>query len=254
MDYIPELLDLFGDMGKVAVCFSGGLDSTALAAHAQKALGEDCVAIMIDMPTLSDVQREMAMNSARASGVKLITIPIAWSELNDISDNGERRCYFCKKAMFSAVRRAAVLKGFQELVSGENADDDLSDRPGMSAGKEAGVRYPLRELGIGRSAIERFVSSMDLERKPFKETCLLTRFPTGTTVSEEDLRFAEACEGAVRAVAGIGLVRVRISGRTCTVVSSYDERPLLFDNSNAVISTLKGMGFKKISLDPDGYS
>lgn len=254
MDYIPELLDLFRDMGRVAVCFSGGLDSTTLAAHAQKALGEECVAIMVDMPTLSDVQRRMAIDGARASGIELITVPITWGELGDVSDNGERRCYFCKKGIFSAVKKAAGSKGFHELVSGENADDDLNDRPGISAGKEAGVRYPLRELGIGRFAIEGFISSMDLKKKPFKETCLLTRFPTGTRVSEENVRFAEACEESVRAVAGTGLVRVRISGRTCTVVSSSDERGLLFDNGEAVISALKGMGFTKVSLDPDGYS
>lgn len=253
MDYIPELLDLFGDMGRVAVCFSGGLDSTVLAAHARKALGDDSLAIMADMPTLSGIQREMAVTGARASGIGLLTIPLDWYRLREVSYNGERRCYFCKKAIFSAIRGAAKSHGFHNLVSGENADDDLSDRPGMSAGKEAGVMYPLIELGIGRSAIEEFISSMGLERRPFKETCLLTRFPTGTPVTEKDIRFAEACERSVRDVAGIGLVRVRISGRTCNVVSSPEERARLFENGEAVISALESMGFKEVMLDPKGY-
>lgn len=253
MDYIPELLNLFKDMGRTAVCFSGGLDSTFLAAHAREALGEDSMAVMADMPTLSDVQREMAKNGAEASGIVLATIPISREDLREISDNGERRCYLCKKAIFSAVREAAGSRGFRNIVSGENADDDLSDRPGMSAGREAGIRYPLIELGIGRSTVERFVSSMGLERMPFKETCLLTRFPTGTPVSEKDLRFAEACERSVRDITGIGLVRVRISGLTCTVVPSRREKRLLFEKGDAVISALENMGLTGISLDPEGY-
>lgn len=254
MDYIPELLDLFRDTGRVAVCFSGGLDSTVLAAHARKALGDDSLAIMADMPTLSDIQREMAIDGARASGIGLLTVPLDWHRLREVSGNGERRCYFCKSAIFSAVREVAGSLGFHNLVSGENADDDPDDRPGMSAGKEAGVAYPLRELGISRREIEDFISSMGLDRRPFKETCLLTRFPTGTPVTEKDIRFAEACERSVRDIADIGLVRVRISGSSCTVVSSPEERARLFENGEAVISALESMGFTEITLDPQGYS
>jgi uncharacterized protein len=253
MDYIPELLDLLKGMEKVAVCFSGGLDSTFLAAHARKALGKNSMAVMVDMPMLSDVQREMAESGAGASGIDLAIVPVRWDRLREVSDNGERRCYFCKKAIFSAVREAAGSRGFRNLVSGENADDDLSDRPGMSAGKEMGMRYPLTELGIRRSVIEKFVSSLCQERMPFKETCLMTRFPVGTPVSEKDLRFAEACERSVREITGIGLVRVRMSGCTCVVVSSHEERDLLFGRGDAVISALKNTGFTEISLDPEGY-
>ena len=179
------------DMGDVAICFSGGLDSTVLADLAHRELGDRAVAVVVDVPMMTTRQRAAAQAIADHIGIRLVKAPLGYGDLPGILENTHSRCYICKTSMYSAVRRKADELGLEHVVNGEIVDDLSEDRPGMGASEENGVRRPFLDAGIGRDVIRSYIDSMDLPVTMVKDTCMLMRYPEGTPVTESDLRLAE---------------------------------------------------------------
>lgn len=254
MIYIPELLAHLRATGPSAICFSGGEDSTVLAAHAVEAFGRDSLAIVADIPMLGRRQIRAAVRNAEWMGIRLEIVKLGWEDMPGVSENGGMRCYICKSAMYSAISSKARGLGFSIISAGENADDREEERPGMAAGREFGIRQPLSELGIGKERVRECIGTMALPCIPYKDTCMATRYDPGTWISDDAVVFAEECEHLVRKHSGIGLVRTRISGKSCRVLASPEETHMLLASGDAVISALMGMGFESVSLDEAGYS
>ena len=236
----------------VAICFSGGLDSTVLADLAVRALGDRAVAVMVDVPMMTSRQRDAAMRIASSIGIRLVTAKLGYGDLPDILENTHDRCYICKTAMYRAVRAKADELGIGTVVNGEIVDDLSEDRPGMRAGEENGIVRPFIDAGIGRESIREHIESMDLPMKMVKDTCMLMRYPEGTPVTESDLRLAEDLEAEVREVTGIRQIRVRRKGDSFSVQTSTVEHDILFGNLDAVgnVFTRRGLRFE---ADPSGY-
>ena len=240
------------EMGGVAICFSGGLDSTVLADLAFGELGERAVAVVVDVPMMTLRQRKAAQAIADFIGIEMVKAPLDYGDLPGILENTHSRCYICKTAMYSAVRRKAEELGLPYVVNGEIVDDLSEDRPGMGASEENGIRRPFLDAGIGRDAIRPYIDSMDLPVTMVKDTCMLMRYPEGTPVTESDLRLAEDLEAEVREVTGIHQIRVRRKGDSFSVQTSTVEHDILFGNLDAVgnVFTRRGLRFE---ADPSGY-
>ncbi|MFA6804242.1 MAG: hypothetical protein WCR24_07135, partial [Candidatus Methanomethylophilaceae archaeon] len=219
---IPELRDGLCKMGNVAVCFSGGLDSTVLLANAIDALPDSHLAVMIDMPILSERQRCAAIRIADFLGTRLITVRLSWKDLVELMDNGPERCYYCKKAIYSNVRRVAEEHGFTNIAAGENIDDKETERPGRRAGTEESIINPLLDLGIGRSVIEETVKKMGLPVCMIKDTCMATRFPTDMPIDEEKVRMAEDCERTIRMNTGVRQLRIKFREEEAVLLTDPD--------------------------------
>ena len=78
--------------------------------------------------------------------------------------NGPRRCYYCKRALFTLIWEQVRSDGHTLLLDGTNASDDSGDRPGMQALRELEVRSPLRECGITKEEVRR--RSKEVESLP----------------------------------------------------------------------------------------
>ncbi len=211
-----ELASFFENYPKVALAFSGGVDSAYLLYAAMRS-GASVRAYYVK----SAFQPQFELEDARKLSAQLHA-DLKVLELDVLSDprvaaNPADRCYHCKSRIFSAILDAARADGFPVLLDGTNASDDAGDRPGMRALRELSVRSPLRECGLTKSEIRRLSKEAGLFTwdKP-AYACLATRIPTGTAIKEEMLAATEASEAYLFSL-GFTDFRIRLLGNAARI-------------------------------------
>ena len=192
-----QLKQFFEQNPRIAIAFSGGVDSSYLL-YAAKAAGIDVHAYFIK----AEFQPLFELNEA-VYIAKLLDIPLTVETFNvlnepDVVANSAERCYHCKTKILERLWSLARADGFTVLCDGTNADDDESDRPGMKALREQGVVSPLRDADLSKSNIRALSKKAGLptHKKP-AYACLATRVPTGTAITSEFLTKIERAEGSL---------------------------------------------------------
>ena len=235
---------------RVAVAFSGGVDSSALLHAARSVLGDGAVGVIADSPSLPRKELELARETARAIGARLEVI--ATDEMEDERYRANRgdRCYFCKSALFRAMEPWARGNGYRALAFGEIADDLLDVRPGARAAREFGVVAPLSEAGFTKEDVRRYAreAGLDVFDKP-ASACLASRLPVGTRVTRERLARIERSEDAVRAL-GFRQVRVRDHGASARLEVGRGELERALRNAREIRSRLRDDGFEGVEIHP----
>ena len=208
--FVPEALrDFFRDHPRMALAFSGGVDSAYLL-YAARACGCDVAAFYAQSAFQPEFERRDAQRLAEQLDVPLNVVPLDVLAVAAVRDNPADRCYHCKKAIFTALLAAAEAQGYEAVMDGTNASDDTRDRPGMKALVELGVLSPLRLCGITKAQVREYSRAAGLFTwdKP-AYACLATRIPTGTPITDEDLNRVEGAEAALFAL-GFSDFRVRL--------------------------------------------
>jgi uncharacterized protein len=257
VDLERSLANWFRDRGSVAVGFSGGVDSTYLAAIAVEVLGPDnTLAIIGRSASFPESQWRSARDVAEQLGVPVLEIDT--DELADprYAANPTNRCYFCKSELWTKLAPAARARTLAVLIDGTNSDDLHDYRPGAAAAREHGVRSPLAEIGMNKAAIrERSqVRGLATWSQP-SSPCLASRIPYGTTVTPERLRRIEHAELALRAIGIRGNMRVRDHGDLGRVELDPAEidRLMREDHLGRVAHAVKSAGFLHAALDLAGF-
>jgi len=239
---------------KVAVAFSGGVDSSFLLAASKIAVGENAIGITIDSPALPRYELDDAKNIARLIGIKHVILKSTEIE-DDVRLNPVNRCYFCKKTEFGSIKEEASKLGISYVLDGSNVDDLKDFRPGMKAINEIRVLSPLLEVGMTKAEIRELSRTLDLPTwdKP-AYACLFSRIPYGTEIKPEDLEKVEKSEKYL-IDHGFRVVRVRCHGDIARIEVAQADRIKLIEEPFAsnLTNTLKGFGFKFITLDVQGY-
>lgn len=186
-----RLSQFFHEHPKAALAFSGGTDSAYLLWAGIQA-GAQIQPYFIQTAFQPEFEAEDAKRLAEQLKVTVFFIPLDILSIGAVAENPKNRCYFCKHALFSAIKKKAQEDGFSLLLDGTNASDDSSDRPGMQALKELDVRSPLRECGITKEEIRKYSREAGLFtwNKP-AYACLATRVETGRRITEDLLSMAE---------------------------------------------------------------
>lgn len=244
------LTDFFAEYHKVAVAFSGGVDSAYLLYEAKKA-GIEVTAYYVRTQFQPQFEYEDAKRLAKelAVPVKVIEFDILQDET--IKSNPCNRCYFCKTHIFSKITKAAREDGYTLVADGTNASDDADDRPGMKALTELSVCSPLRECGLTKDEIRRRSKEAGLFtwNKP-AYACLATRIPSGERITEEKLQRTEAAEGFLSEL-GFADFRVRTLGNSARLQVKQEQFPLALEKRNEIVTELKTY-YDSVMLDLEG--
>ena len=204
-----ELRDFFQECPKVALGFSGGVDSAYLL-YAALDHGAQVRPYFIKTAFQPQFELEDARRLCAQLGVELTVVELDVLQVPGVAENPPDRCYHCKRALFGRLRQQAQADGYTVLIDGTNASDDAGDRPGMRALGELSVRSPLRECGITKAQVRALSKEAGLFTwdKP-AYACLATRVPTGEAITPETLRKVEAAEEALFSL-GYSDLRVRV--------------------------------------------
>ena len=237
----------FREVPRAAVAFSGGTDSAFLLWAAKKQ-GCQIQAYYIHTAFQPRFELEDARRLAGELGIPMQVIDMDILGVPEAAQNGPRRCYYCKRALFTRLREQAAKDGYTVLLDGTNASDDAGDRPGMQALRELRVRSPLRECGITKDMVRSLSREAGLFTwdKP-AYACLATRIPTGTEITREDLQRAEQAETALMAL-GFRDFRVRLSGEKARLQVTGEQMALAVDKRSEIVQALKPL-FQEVLLD-----
>ena len=248
-----RLIEYLQKLEKVAVAFSGGVDSTFLLAAARNALSANVTAFTVRSPYIPDWEINEAKQIADKLAVKHI---IFETGLNDsILHNPDNRCYLCKRFIFTKLISEAGKLGINHVIEGTNCDDTKDFRPGIKALRELGIISPLLENNITKADIRNFSKLLNLPtwNKP-AYACLLTRIPYNTEIKEEELRRIENAEVFLMKL-GFKGVRVRSHNNLARIELNKTLLADIFKNNvrEKIVSKLKSIGFTYITIDIEGY-
>ncbi len=232
------LAQFFAKNPKVAVAFSGGVDSAYLL-YAAKDCGAQVQAYYVKTPFQPRFEYDDAVRMAGQ-----LNIPMTALELDVLADpaiaaNPHNRCYFCKYKIFTAIVQQAEKDGFPLVLDGTNASDDTADRPGMAALQQLQICSPLRECGLTKEKIRSLSQEAGLftHDKP-AYACLATRIPMGTPITEERLSKTERCESFLREL-GFTDFRIRLMDAAAKIQVTQSQIPLLLQHREVIFAELK---------------
>lgn len=250
-----KLETLLNQYQRVAIAFSGGVDSMFLAAVAAEIKRKQVVLL-----TLATEFQARKDNSHAEEMARLLSLPHEFISLklldhDRLVQNGRDRCYHCKMMGFSLLRERALHLGFPVLAHGVNLDDLGDYRPGLKAAGELGVVAPLLEVGLTKMEIRQASKVMGLKTWNMpSQSCLAARVPYGELLTREKLKQIERAEGMLYDL-GFPGVRVRHHGMTARIecdpahIDTLAALPL----RQKIVGALRDFGFHYVSLDLEGY-
>ena len=232
------LEQFFAENPKVALAFSGGVDSAYLL-YAAKKYGAQVCAYYVKTPFQPQFEYDDARNLARDLGADMTTLEVDVLAHSTIAANPENRCYFCKKKIFTTILAQANRDGFPLVIDGTNASDDCAERPGMQALLELGIRSPLRDCKLSKKDIRRLSKEADLftHDKP-AYACLATRIPAGTEITPDLLTKTERSEAFLKTL-GFTDFRIRHLDGNAKLEVRQEQLPLLLAQRETIVAELK---------------
>ncbi len=246
------LNDFFKQNHKLALAFSGGVDSAYLL-YAGIQAGSDIQAYYVKSAFQPQFELDDALRLAEQLGAKMTVLELDVLSDETITANPSNRCYYCKQRIFSKIMEAAKEDGYDLLIDGTNASDDADDRPGMRALQELQVRSPLRECDITKQEVRKLSKEAGLFTwdKP-AYACLATRIPTGMTITKENLHATEICEEYLSGL-GFSDFRIRLSGKAAKIQLREEDFEKLLLYRRDILEKFK-IYYSSVTLDLEARS
>jgi uncharacterized protein len=254
MTRIEELEVRIRSLGSCVVAFSGGVDSSLVAALAARTLGDRALAVTAVSPALATGELDGARRVARAIGIRHETITTAELEREGYRANDRDRCYHCKSELYDRLDALAARRRYAVVLSGANADDVGDWRPGLTAAAEHAVVHPLLEAGVGKNEVRELARTLGVPSadKP-ASPCLASRVPYGTAVDPAVLAQIDRAELAVKAL-GYDVLRVRHYGALGRVELTAEALGALTSARRAAIAAAVGTaGYDEVEISEEPF-
>lgn len=252
---LERLKQIFAEMDRALIAYSGGIDSTLVAKIAYDVLGDRSLAVTAESPSLLPEDLEDAKLQAAVIGIPHQVIQTHELENPNYSSNPVNRCYFCKSELHDTLKPLAQNLGYPYVVDGVNADDLKDYRPGIQAAKERGARSPLAEVGVTKLEVREISQYLGLPwwDKP-AQPCLSSRFPYGEEITVAKLQRVGRAELYLRKL-GWNNLRVRSEGDTARIELPPEKIQEFALNTDlpSVVAAFQNFGFLYVTLDLEGY-
>lgn len=255
MNKLDNLIDWFGNKGKVMIALSGGVDSALVAYAAFQKLGHSAIAVTADYKTLSKEELETAKKICLEIGIRQILLDYDELQNEEFVKNTSNRCFHCRMELGDHLLILAKEHDVKFIVDGTNLDDLGDYRPGIEALKRNGIKSPLVETNFTKNEIRKTAKLVGLSiyDKP-SNSCLASRIPWGQRVTTEKLIRIELGETIVKQITNLKHVRVRDLDGIAKIEVDKDQTSVFqYDILNEITNKLKLIGFLSVQIDPDGY-
>lgn len=251
-----KLSEILRGHGRLAVAFSGGVDSVFLLKAAVDDLGKDNVlAVTVKGCNFAKREGNEAEAFVKELGARWVTPKWDPFAVPEFAENAEDRCYHCKKALYQLILAEAGRRGFSVLADGQNASDADDYRPGARAARELGVASPLAQAGLRKDDIRALLREGNIAfwNKP-AFACLATRVPTGVRIDDEALPRIEAAEDFLLSL-GFRNIRVRHHGDLARIEVDPEERGRFTELAlwDVVNAGMRQVGYRYAAVDLQGY-
>lgn len=241
-----NLEEFFKQYNKVAIAFSGGVDSAYLLYSATR-YNVDVTAYYVKSQFQPQFEYDDAVRLANQLGARLKIINLDVLSFDEVRRNDDLRCYYCKKRIFSAIKNAALSDGYNIILDGTNASDDASDRPGMRALEELSVLSPLRMCDLTKDEIRelsRYANLFTWDKPAY--ACLATRIKPNEAITLDALNKVEKAEMFMMSL-GFSSHRVRVSNNIATIIVKEEQKALLEKHKGLIVDEFNQY-FDKINL------
>lgn len=250
------LVNMLHSYGRVAVAFSGGIDSTVVAQAAFEALGNAAVAVTAESASLASGELEEARALAHQIGIRHRVIHTTEFADPNYIRNDSSRCYFCKSELYGRLAALQGELGVDVVASGANTDDMGEYRPGLRAASEHGVRHPLQECGLSKADVRALAKAWGLPTWDKPATpCLSSRIAYGEEATPERVRMIDQAEQWLRRQ-GLRVLRVRYHrGDVARIEVPLDDLPRFVEVElrDELVPAFRALGFKFVTLDLEGF-
>ena len=254
---LSKLEDYLRSLKKVAIAFSGGVDSSFLVFISKKVLDKNNI-LPIFVESEFTLRREKKGIKELSKAIGISPLILRFSILGDpkLKENPKNRCYFCKRFIFSKIKEIANKKGYPFVLEATHAEDENYYRPGLKAIEELKIISPLKDLGITKKEIRRWSEEFNIPTyNKASESCIATRISYGIEISNELLQRIDKGEEFLLSLGFYpvrlryhhnNLVRIEIPSHQIHLIIKEDIR-------NKIIKELKRLGFNYISFDMEGF-
>lgn len=255
LEKLKEFIRKQGETG-ILVAFSGGVDSSTLAALTHQVTGEKTAAATAISPTYPEQKQEI-QQIAKEIGIKHYII-----ETNELSheqfvQNPLNRCYYCKKELINSLQTLANKLGLEVIFEGTSKSDLTGHRPGYEAIKEAKNTYsPWVQFDFSKEEIRYLAQELNLSvaSKP-SLACLASRIPFNERITKKRLQRIHEAENFIRENFDVKQLRIRDHDGIARIEVGKEEREKFFNKAimNRVGRKLRSLGFDFVTLDLLGY-
>ncbi|WP_242840982.1 ATP-dependent sacrificial sulfur transferase LarE [Butyrivibrio sp. AE3004] len=250
-----NLQNIIRNYDRLAIAFSGGVDSTFLLKVARDVLLDNVVAITARSVSFPEREHKESEDFCKVSGIKQIVVDVDQMSIEGFKNNPPDRCYLCKKVIFETIIESAKQLGIDVVAEGSNADDVCDYRPGMRAIAELKVKSPLKEADLSKDEIRTLSKELGLPTwsKP-SFACLATRFVYGQEITEEKIKMAGKAEELLFDL-GFTQARCRVHENMARIEIMQDEFEKILQNDirTRIAKEIKALGFSYVALDLQGY-
>lgn len=239
---------------RLAIAFSGGVDSVTLARASEIVLGKENVLLLFaDSCFAPSGEKSFAFEWARARKLECVAVPFEPLAIPEIAANTVKRCYYCKKALYTALLSEGKKRGFTVLADGENLDDQADYRPGKAAADELNIRHIFVEAKLTKAMIRDLAHDFALPNNQAPASaCLASRIPCKVAITPELLQKADLAENILLAM-GFAGSRVRIYPDLAKIEVAPGELEKFWKVRKDVLAKFQNFEFKSIALDLNGY-